>query len=603
MYVLDDTPRTGIVNSLFGDGAAAAVLTTYAGIGAGSGVGASRASSISKASAFPSNGRPCASTGTTTPASGASTSTRRSRTSSASTSASRWTSLLERNGLDFSAVKHWVLHTGGGAVIDSVKLSLGLEEHDVRHTRSVLRDYGNISSGSFLVSLERLLAEGCASDGDLGVMVTMGPGAQIETALFQFGQGRMLTEIDEVDGERVLTVRLSAATIDAEHGRAPSGPCWPTPHTAERRTSSLRFAGDGDAVTGDFPSWPAGAGPGRHALFRPVGRDPVRGSPGSKAKTFAAYDGRVGAAAVQLGLVTDLRLASTRARLSLGSLPEGRFPGMGAYWLPKFVGLGNARRMFLLGEDLTAAHAVPARARRRRRRVRRRGGGRHDQGPAPGDSRGGVLHPPRYSTTAICWSVARRPSWPRRRDTRWGCTKEIMAETESRAAQFALHGHRPSARSAVLDRRRAGLRLHRVDEDPSGRRDMVRAEPGPRHQRPASTPITGIRSGCGSSSPDTRSRGSPRRTSSPSSGYRRSCWIPTSTRPTDLPRLDYRDEGSLLAEIRRKVNAKFSKRDLKTYDRAFDAVTWSHRRRARRHAGPADHRTSFPPGHSSSSWW
>ena len=25
--------------------------------------------------------------------------------------------LLERNGLDFSAVKHWVLHTGGGAVI------------------------------------------------------------------------------------------------------------------------------------------------------------------------------------------------------------------------------------------------------------------------------------------------------------------------------------------------------------------------------------------------------------------------------------------------------------------------------------------------------
>ncbi len=55
------------------------------------------------------------------------------------------------------------LHTGGGAVIDSVKLSLGLEEHDVRHTRSVLRDYGNISSGSFLVSLERLLAEGAVS--------------------------------------------------------------------------------------------------------------------------------------------------------------------------------------------------------------------------------------------------------------------------------------------------------------------------------------------------------------------------------------------------------------------------------------------------------
>ena len=42
----------------------------------------------------------------------------------------------------------------------------------------------------------------------------------------------------------------------------------------------------------------------------------------------------------------------------------------------------------------------------------------------------------------------------------------------------------------------------------------------------------------------------------------------------DLPRLDYRDEGSLLAEIRGRVNARFSKKDLKRYDRAFDAVTW-----------------------------
>jgi hypothetical protein len=43
----------------------------------------------------------------------------------------------------------------------------------------------------------------------------------------------------------------------------------------------------------------------------------------------------------------------------------------------------------------------------------------------------------------------------------------------------------------------------------------------------------------------------------------------------DLPRLDYRDEGSLLAEIRTRVNARFSKKALKRYDRWFDAATWS----------------------------
>jgi polyketide synthase Type III len=195
MYVLDDTPRTGIVNSLFGDGAAAAVLTSYAGNGSGP---------RPSGPVLPSGPAPCVIDFESfcIPEQWA------AMRFDWDDHAGKWSffldrdipyvigfkvrepleRLLERNGLDFSAIKHWVLHTGGGAVIDSVKLSLGLEEHDVRHTRSVLRDYGNISSGSFLVSLERLLAEGCVSAGDRGVMVTMGPGAQIETALLEFGQ-------------------------------------------------------------------------------------------------------------------------------------------------------------------------------------------------------------------------------------------------------------------------------------------------------------------------------------------------------------------------------------------------------------------------------
>ena len=187
MYVLDETPSTGIVNSLFGDGAAAAVLTSYAENSTGP---------------LPSRAVPCVLDFESfcIPEQWA------AMRFDWNDNAGKWSfyldrdipyvigfnvrepleKLLARNGLDFSAIKHWVLHTGGGAVIDSVKLSLGLEDRDVRHTRSVLRDYGNISSGSFLVSLERLLAEGCALAGDWGVMVTMGPGAQIETALLQF---------------------------------------------------------------------------------------------------------------------------------------------------------------------------------------------------------------------------------------------------------------------------------------------------------------------------------------------------------------------------------------------------------------------------------
>jgi hypothetical protein len=44
---------------------------------------------------------------------------------------------------------------------------------------------------------------------------------------------------------------------------------------------------------------------------------------------------------------------------------------------------------------------------------------------------------------------------------------------------------------------------------------------------------------------------------------------------TDLPKLNYGDKESLLAEIRTRVNARFSTRTLKKYDHAFDAVTWA----------------------------
>jgi predicted naringenin-chalcone synthase len=189
IYVVDETPRTGIVNSLFGDGAAAAVLIGHSASGATPAPSPQTPSVVDFESfCIPEQWA--------------------AMRFDWDTDAGKWSffldrdipyvigfnvrepveALLKRNGLDVSAVKHWVLHTGGGVVIDSVKLSLGLEEHDVRHTRSVLRDYGNISSGSFLVSLQRLLAEDSASVGDLGVMVTMGPGAQIEAALLEFGR-------------------------------------------------------------------------------------------------------------------------------------------------------------------------------------------------------------------------------------------------------------------------------------------------------------------------------------------------------------------------------------------------------------------------------
>lgn len=94
--------------------------------------------------------------------------------------------LLAGTGLCRSDIAHWLVHSGGKKVIDSVRVNLGLTKHDVRHTTGVLRDYGNLSSGSFLFSYERLLAEDVVAAGDYTVLMTMGPGSTIETALLRW---------------------------------------------------------------------------------------------------------------------------------------------------------------------------------------------------------------------------------------------------------------------------------------------------------------------------------------------------------------------------------------------------------------------------------
>lgn len=90
--------------------------------------------------------------------------------------------LLKRAGLRRRQISHWVVHSGGKKVIDSVKMNLDLTDHDVRHTLAVLESYGNISSCACLFSLARLAEEGATRRGDHGVLMAMGPGTAIETA-------------------------------------------------------------------------------------------------------------------------------------------------------------------------------------------------------------------------------------------------------------------------------------------------------------------------------------------------------------------------------------------------------------------------------------
>ncbi len=181
-YVFDNTLRTAVVNSLFGDGAAAALVRSD---------DADDRSFAPRVMGFESH--------VITPAIGAMRYDWDDDAGKFSFFLDRdipyfiglnvekpIDRLLDRFGLKRRHIDHWVIHSGGKKVIDAIKYNIGLTAHDVRHTVSVLRDYGNLSSGSFLFSLQRLLDEGVVERGDYGVMITMGPGTSIESALVRW---------------------------------------------------------------------------------------------------------------------------------------------------------------------------------------------------------------------------------------------------------------------------------------------------------------------------------------------------------------------------------------------------------------------------------
>lgn len=91
--------------------------------------------------------------------------------------------LLGRHGLKRKDIDHWVVHSGGAKVIDAIEYNLGLTDYDLRHTMSVLNNFGNLSSGSILFSFMELSREATIRERDLGVTIAMGPGTSIETAL------------------------------------------------------------------------------------------------------------------------------------------------------------------------------------------------------------------------------------------------------------------------------------------------------------------------------------------------------------------------------------------------------------------------------------
>ena len=92
---------------------------------------------------------------------------------------------LAAQGLELSDIKNFIFHPGGKKVLDAYNEALHLDGDSLQKTRSVMNNYGNMSSVTVLYVLEKFINEGF-EDG-YGLMLAMGPGFSSEMVLLKMG--------------------------------------------------------------------------------------------------------------------------------------------------------------------------------------------------------------------------------------------------------------------------------------------------------------------------------------------------------------------------------------------------------------------------------
>jgi predicted naringenin-chalcone synthase len=75
----------------------------------------------------------------------------------------------------------WAVHPGGRTVLDAVEQAFALPPVALSASRSVLNDYGNMSSGTVMFVLDCIMRGG---GGGRGCAMSFGPGLVAETMIF-----------------------------------------------------------------------------------------------------------------------------------------------------------------------------------------------------------------------------------------------------------------------------------------------------------------------------------------------------------------------------------------------------------------------------------
>jgi predicted naringenin-chalcone synthase len=94
------------------------------------------------------------------------------------------TDLLKEQDLSVSDIDHWALHTGGENIINAVRAEIGISDEKIRPTRTILSEFGNMSSPTVWFVMDEIQKNG-VKPGDWCVMIAYGAGLSAHAYLLR----------------------------------------------------------------------------------------------------------------------------------------------------------------------------------------------------------------------------------------------------------------------------------------------------------------------------------------------------------------------------------------------------------------------------------
>jgi alkylresorcinol/alkylpyrone synthase len=94
--------------------------------------------------------------------------------------------LLQNHQMTRKDLQFFLLHPGGQKLLSYVEEEMGLQEHHTRSSWNTLSEYGNLSSATVLFVMKEFLSQPAPLHGERGLLAAFGPGFSIELALLEW---------------------------------------------------------------------------------------------------------------------------------------------------------------------------------------------------------------------------------------------------------------------------------------------------------------------------------------------------------------------------------------------------------------------------------